>query len=150
MFKTITIPTFLLLTLSASFTAEAETALDWATGSWGIELESAPEGQDTTQRTCQSSPVIITIDKKNMRYKAVHTGEDDFVATAPILKANDKWITLQYDDETRTLKNGNLHKWHMVFVSPDKFYWVLGEGVKDNERDGIIATARVRCEFKGV
>jgi len=145
-----TIPTLLLLTVAAPFTAQAETALDWATGTWGRDLDTAPADQQTSRRTCQTSPIIVTIDKENMRYKAVHTGEDDFVGAAAILETHDRWITLQYDNEKRTLKNGNPQKWHMYFVSPDKFYWIVGEGVWKNEREGFIPTLRVRCEFKGV
>jgi len=137
-----------------SITANAEGALDWATGSWGVDVENVPEGLNAEEldafRGCQTSPVKITVDKETMRYKAIHTGEGDFTSTSPILDVEDRWITLQYDGETRVLKNGNLQKWHMFFVSPDRFYWVAGEGVWENQRDFVVPVARVRCQFKGV
>lgn len=140
--------------LAVPSAASAEGALDWATGSWGIDVESIPEGLDDKAidklRNCQSTPVVITIDQDTMRYKAIHTGEDGFVAKAPVLKSNKLSLTLQYDDETRVMKNGKPQIWHMFFISPDKFYWVLGEGIREDQRDGIIPVARVRCRFAGV
>lgn len=133
-----------------SFTARAD-PLDWANGAWGIDIENMPEGlideEVDAYRNCKSTPVFITVNRKAMRYKAVHSGEDNFVSTSPILTATTSTLSLQYDDEDRVMENGNLHKWHMVFVSPDKFYWVLGEGITEDERDGVIAVARVRCRM---
>ncbi len=81
-----------------------------------------------------------------MRYTAVHTGENNFISASPVLNATDTYLSLRYDDEDRVMENGNLHKWHMVFVSPDKFYWVLGEEPTKEAREGIIAIARIRCQ----
>ena len=129
-------------------------AMDWATGSWGIDVENVPEGLDAKAldafRGCRSSPVKITVDRDTRRYRAVHTGEGDFVAKGPILKIRKKSISLQYDDETRLMKNGDPQIWHMVFVSPDKFYWVFGPDLYAGKREGIVPTARVRCRFAGV
>ncbi|WP_427453810.1 hypothetical protein [Litorimonas sp. WD9-15] len=154
MMKPISSAFILLIATSLPAASHAEGALDWATGSWGIDVENIPEDltpeQIDSYRNCDTSPVRITIDKENLRYKAIHTGENDFTSTSPVLDVQERWITLQYDDETRTLENGDLHKWHMFFVSPDKFYWIVGEGVGENEREGVVPVARVRCQFKGV
>ena len=143
-----------LLCLGLAPAAYGQNAIDLATGSWGIEESDVPEDADAEEleslRRCRSAPVHISVDPETMRYKAVHTGEDNFVATAPILAANSRYISLRYNDEERVMKNGDLQIWHMFFVTPDKFYWVLGPGVGQDERDGVISIARVRCHFAGV
>lgn len=125
-------------------------ALDWASGAWGVDLENLPEDADAKELNrfegCANSPLIISVDKELKTYEAVHTGQDNFKATSPILSVNTLWISLQYDDETRTMKNGELQIWHMFFVSPDKFYWIVGPGIHEGERDGIVPIARVRCK----
>lgn len=134
--------------------AMAEDALDWATGSWGVDVENIPEGLDAKTmdelRGCQKSPVVITADRDTLRYRAVHTGEENFVATGPILKVRKSSISVQYDDETRLMKNGEPHIWHMLFVNPDKFYWVVGPDVYKGQREGVVSVARIRCRFAGV
>lgn len=99
-------------------------------------------------RGCKASPVIISANRKNMRYKAIHTGEDDFVANADILDINEKWISIRYDDEDRLMENGEPQIWHMFFVSQDKFYWIVGPGITADKREGVVAGARVRCQSK--
>jgi len=125
-------------------------SLDWATGAWGIEIDNIPEGLDPraidTLRNCMDTPVYITVNKETLRYKAVHTGENNFETHSPILEHTHKTLTLQYDNEARLMKNGEPHIWHMVFVNEDKFYWVLGTGIGKDERDGMIPVARVRCQ----
>jgi hypothetical protein len=143
-----------ILAMIIPSSAMATDALDWATGSWGVDVENIPEDLDAEamdeRRGCRTSPVVITADRETLRYKAIHTGEDNFTATAPILKVRKKSISLQYDDETRLMKNGEPHIWHMVFVNPDKFYWVLGTDIYRGQREGTISVARVRCRFAGV
>jgi hypothetical protein len=143
----------IVLTIIPS-TALATDALDWATGSWGIDVENVPEGLDAKAldefRGCRTSPVKITADRDNLIYRAVHTGEGDFVATGPILKVRKRSISLQYDDEQRLMKNGEPQIWHMVFVNKDKFYWVYGPDIYAGKREGVVPTARIRCRFAGV
>lgn len=135
-------------------TACAQDAIHWATGSWGIDVENVPEGLDAEAldefRGCQKSPVIINVNPETMSYRAVHTGEDNFVAEGPILKSEKRSISVQYDNETRTMQNGEPHIWHMFFVSPDKFYWILGTGIRKDQREAVVPNARVRCQFAGV
>ena len=127
-------------------------ALDLVTGNWGIAPETVPEDLDAEEmerlRGCKASPVIISANRKNMRYKAIHTGEDDFVANADILDINEKWISIRYDDEDRLMENGEPQIWHMFFVSQDKFYWIVGPGITADKREGVVAGARVRCQSK--
>ncbi len=141
----------LFMSSPAAFAADA---IDLASGSWGIDVSNVPDGVDAKAldefRGCQKSPVIITVNRETMRYKAVHTGEDNFVGEGPILTSGKNSLSLQYDDEDRLMKNGEPHIWHMFFISPDKFYWILGTGIRADQRDGIIETARVRCQFAGV
>lgn len=135
-------------------TALAEDALDWATGSWGVDVKNIPEGLDAKAldefRGCRTSPVVITADRDTLRYRAVHTGEGDFVAKGPILKVRKTSISIQYDDEQRLMKNGEPQIWHMAFVNRDKFYWVYGPDIYRGKREGYVAVARIRCQFAGV
>lgn len=139
----------LALSFCVNSTAHAN-AIDWANGAWGIDVDNVPEGIDAKAldklRGCATSPVWITADRDTLRYTAVHSGEEGFKSESPILSSEKRWISLQYDGETRRMKNGDLQMWHMVFVSEDKFYWVLGKGVEDGERESIVPTARVRCK----
>jgi len=134
--------------------AFAKDALDWVTGSWGIDIENVPEGIDAKAldalRGCRNSPVKIKADRDALRYRAVHTGENSFLAKGDILKVRKTSISLQYDNETRLMKNGDPQIWHMLFVNPDKFYWVYGADVYGKKREGYVATARIRCRFAGV
>ncbi|MEP1231084.1 MAG: hypothetical protein ABJG88_10450 [Litorimonas sp.] len=136
------------------FNAHADDALDWANGAWGIDVEDIPEGLDAAAidelRNCHKSPVIITTDRKTLRYKAVHTGEDDYTAKSPILAVEKQWISLRYDGEDRVMKNGDTAIWHMFFINPDKFYWIVGPGIQEGERDGVVPMARVRCQSASV
>ena len=140
---------FVLILMLIASRAAAD-PIEWANGAWGIDVDNIPEGLTAEQiderRNCKSTPVLISTDRKSMRYKAVHTGEKSFVSNSPILESTSHYLSLQYDGEERLMKNGELSKWHMFFVTPDKFYWVLGEGVSEGERDGIIPVARVRCQ----
>jgi len=119
-------------------------AMSLAPGHWGVERATIIDGKPQDTRRCGASPVVISIDRKNMRYRADHTGED-FVAEADILKVTPRYLSLRYDDETRVMKNGQPHIWHMVFVEDNKFYWVLGRGVSGGEREGVVKKARHRC-----
>ncbi|CAM3690239.1 hypothetical protein [Litorimonas haliclonae] len=133
----------------SALTAQAD-PLEWANGAWGIDVETVPDGLDAAQldklRGCDGSAVMINTDRDTMRYQAIHTGEDDLKAKAPILDIGPQWLSLRYDDETRLMKNGDLQIWHMFFVDEDTFYWVLGSGVSEDQREGIIPIARVRCQ----
>jgi len=119
--------------------AASADVLDLVEGNWGIATETVPDDLDAEAmekaRGCKSTPVIITVDRKKKRYKAVHTGEE-------------KWISIRYDDEDRLMENGDPQIWHMFFVSDDEFYWIVGPGIQKNEREGIVSTSRVRCKSK--
>lgn len=135
-----------LFSLSVQASDIAPDALSLAVGTWGTENsvnEEDPERVD--YRKCGKSPVIVTIDRINMRYKAVHTGED-FTAEADVLDVKPRYLSVRYDDEDRLMENGEPQIWHMVFVSDNRFYWVVGPGVSEDERDGVVTVARVRCE----
>jgi len=132
--------------------AASADVLDLVEGNWGIATETVPDDLDAEAmekaRGCKSTPVIITVDRKKKRYKAVHTGEEDFVAEGDILAIEEKWISIRYDDEDRLMENGDPQIWHMFFVSDDEFYWIVGPGIQKNEREGIVSTSRVRCKSK--
>lgn len=119
-------------------------ALDLAVGMWGTS-DNMDDEELKDFRKCETSAVHITIDRENMRYKAVHTGED-FTSEGDILRADASYLSVRYDNEDRLMENGKPHIWHMVFVEHDKFYWVLGPGVGPEERDGVVDVPRVRCK----
>jgi len=135
-----------LIAMSGFSSAQADdNALDLAVGTWGV-IDNEEDEELKDFRKCGLSSVMISIDKETMRYSAVHTGED-FTAEADILRVEERYLSIRYDDEERTMNNGKPHIWHMVFVGDDKFYWVLGPGVSEQERDGVVDAARVRCEL---
>ncbi len=142
-----------ILALGLFHTASAD-ILDKVTGHWGINPETIGEDQDKKElldfRGCEKSPVVITVDRKNMRYKAVHTGEDSFESNGDILGIEKLWISIRYDDETEKMKNGELNIWHLFFVSEDEFYWIKGPGVREGEREGIVGLSRIRCKTGNV
>jgi hypothetical protein len=123
---------------------------EMATGNWGVEVSNPPEGIDIKEleryRGCAESPVVITADKDTMRFRAVHTGEDNFISEGPILDSGPNWLSVRYDGETRLMKDGEPQIWHMVFVEQDKFYWVVGHGITEDKREGIVPVARVKCQ----
>jgi len=125
-----------------------QNTLSLAEGNWGIQSvnDAGDANASGNLRRCGTSPVIITIDRKALRYKAVYTGEN-FTAQGTILKATARYLSVQYDNEERLMGNGKPHIWHMVFVENDKFYWVLGAGVSEAERQAIVPSPRVRCRL---
>jgi len=133
----------------SAITAQAD-PLDWANGAWGIDVETVPENLNAAEldklRGCEGSAVLISTDRENMRYKAVHTREDDLEATAPILNVGPQWLSLRYDGEERRMENGEPQIWHMFFIDKDTFYWIVGPGISEEDREGIVPVARVRCQ----
>ncbi len=138
-----------LLFLTPFQIAQAD-ILDRVTGHWRISSETIGKDQDKTKlldfRCCEKSPVVITVDRENMRYKAVHTGEDSFESNGDILATEKLWIYIRYDDETEKMKNGELNIWHLFFASEDEFYWIRGPGVREVEREGVVGLSRIRCK----
>lgn len=137
-----------LLALLMFSVPAAARPIDWANGAWGIETAPGAGGSEASMskwRNCGDSPVLIKTDRANKRYESVLTGEDDYKRSAPILAETDTYITIQYDGEKRLMKDGKPQIWHMYFVSPDKFYWIVGYGIRADQRDGIVPQPRVRC-----
>ena len=130
-------------------TAQAD-PLDWANGVWGTDIETMPEGTDGSEfdesRVCDGSAVLISTNREDMRYEAVHTGEGNLKAKASVLNVGSKWLSIRYDDEERLMENGEPQIWHMFFLDQNTFYWVLGPGISEEQRDGIVPVARVRCQ----
>jgi len=139
----------LLISMVPSQFATAD-ILERANGAWGINPETVNEEHNLQEwedfRGCQKSPVIISVDREKMRYKAMHTGEENFEAHADIIAIEDLWISIRYDNETEKMENGELNIWHLFFVSKDEFYWIRGPGVREGEREGVVSISRIRCK----
>ena len=141
------------LLLATPVTAMAD-GLTLAVGSWGVVAGSP--GDDATQdeldyhrdlltRACESGGLQVSIDREALRYTGILPGEDS-VTSGDILDHGPDFITLRYDDETRTMNDGSPQIWHMVFTD-DMFFWVLGHGRNIGERDGVVAQPRLRCNL---
>ena len=142
----------LLLAMPATAFADG---LTLAVGSWGVV--SATPGENATEdeldynrdlltRACEAGGLRVEIDREGMRYRSYVAGED-FLSTGDIIDHGPDYITLSYDDETRTMSDGSPQIWHMVFTDDDMFFWVLGHGRRIGERDGVVAQPRIRCEL---
>ena len=75
----------------------------------------------------------------------MHSGED-FTSEGDVSHVQDRYFSVGNDDEDCVMKSGELRIWHMVFVSNNKFYWVVGPSVSKKECDGVVNAARIRCQ----
>ena len=142
------------LLFATPVTASAD-GLTLAVGSWGVVAGTPDDNatqdeidhhRDLLTRACESGGLQVEIDRVAMRYRGYVAGED-FLSTGDILDHGPDFITLRYDDETRTMNDGSPHIWHMVFTDDDMFFWVLGHGRNIGERDGVVAQPRLRCDL---
>ena len=142
------------LLLATPVTAMAD-GLTLAVGSWGVVAGSPGDNatqdeldyhRDLLTRACESGGLQVSIDREALRYTGILPGED-FVTSGDILDHGPDFITLRYDDETRTMNDGSPQIWHMVFTDDDMFFWVLGHGRNIGERDGVVAQPRLRCNL---
>ena len=112
-------------------------ALSLAVGVW--ELDPA-ETDDRGDFTCSGEPLIVSIDRKNMRYRST-AGEYEDVAD--ILDSRFSSFRIQYDNEERLDDAGNPVIWTMVFPDDDHFYWVREDWKQDPSRR---TNMRRRCK----
>jgi hypothetical protein len=92
-----------------------------AEGYWELDPNDQLNTSPTVGFRCNESPLRITIDVENLRYKSVIEGT---VANADILEIGANLFWIKYDDEDRLDDLGNPVEWAWVRVSTDKFYWV--------------------------
>lgn len=148
--KTLFVSFLIATNLAPSHAQVNNEAIDWISGTWGInpaDLEGDEKRDEILKAgSCLSNPVILSVNPETGRY-SVSQPKENYKQIATILATHPKFITLQYDDEERKMANGNPQIWHAFFLNENQFAWVLGEGINENERDGIVPYTRIRCHM---
>jgi hypothetical protein len=142
---------FYLCTLSEAFADP----LVWANGTWGADPESV--GQDVEfdegvteeeveaykrESVCGGKNVLkVSVDKEGLNYVSYLGEQRD---TSRITDIRPRSFAVKYDGETRMMRNGEPHVWHMLFLDRDSFVWVLDEWLPPTG-DGGMTIPYIRC-----
>ena len=131
---------FLSIMLQTSSVPSAP-VLDRAEGRWALD---PAETEQRGRFTCEDDPLVISIDKQAMRYRAVTSSSSD---DADILTVGESFFVLRYDGEERLDENGQPLIWLFYLIDDDHFAWLRDDQVK-KQNFGRTAL-RMRCPTDG-
>ena len=119
------------------------TPIDWANGHWALDPKGV-SAESLEKFNCETNPINITADPSQNFYTSKHTEYE--AETADILDAGSNYIQIKYRGEERTMENGELQIWNMIFLDKDKFVWVREDWLKDDGTFKGATSARVKCK----